>query len=570
MKFSSKTVVAFLLGLLILPGVVLAQLTVPQGGTGLNSISNGSIPFKESGTLRLATSSALQFDSSTGKLTITNASTTNTSVSGYFSFNGVTGTSWTDFCETITGGSGLCDGTDDTSAGGGDNVSIDGVAVVDPDFVSTGDIDFVDTSNTITAIINADTIINADLSIDVEAIDGDFLQYDSTGDNFTWRSAAEVKTDLSLDNVENTALSTWTGAATISTLGTISTGVWQGTAITDSYIADTLTIGAGSTIADGLILEPDLSTDVVAVDGDFLQYDSTGTNFTWRDASEMRSDLGLVIGTNVQAYDADLLIYAGITPSANVQSLLGAADYAAMRTLLDLEAGTDFYSISAADAAFEGELNNEAGLYAALSDVTQFWEAGDTLSSGAISSGFGNIDIGSSNLDADGTITSTGIIDFGGATSFELPNSADPTVNATGEIALETASSTLRYYDGTREHVIYPYDVISVTNVASTSVPANGTPSFDTGTSTYKIRNYSVPVTIGNYYCETTAGTLNVHFSDGTNDTDTIVASTSGVEDDGSIANATFNPREDMYIEIGSSASSADGLTCTIEIYITP
>lgn len=65
----------------------------------------------------------------------------------------------------------------------------------------------------------------------------------------------------------------------------------------------------------------------------------------------------------------------------------------------------------------EGTLSNEAGLYSALSDVTQFWEAGDTLSSGAISSGFGNIDIGSSNLDADGTITFGGLAGGGFVTS---------------------------------------------------------------------------------------------------------------------------------------------------------
>ncbi len=76
------------------------------------------------------------------------------------------------------------------------------------------------------------------------------------------------------------------------------------------------------------------------------------------------------IGTTIQAYDADLSTYSGITPAANTQSLLSAANYAAMRALLDLEAGTDFYSVSAADTAFEGELNDSAGLAAALSDET--------------------------------------------------------------------------------------------------------------------------------------------------------------------------------------------------------
>lgn len=71
------------------------------------------------------------------------------------------------------------------------------------------------------------------------------------------------------------------------------------------------------------------------------------------DAAAARSTLAVVIGTNVQAFDSDLTTWAGLTPSANAQSLVTAANYAAMRALLDLEAGTDFYSISAANAAFQ-------------------------------------------------------------------------------------------------------------------------------------------------------------------------------------------------------------------------
>jgi hypothetical protein len=83
------------------------------------------------------------------------------------------------------------------------------------------------------------------------------------------------------------------------------------------------------------------------------------------DYAAMKALLDLEIGTDVQAYDADLTTWAGLTPSANAQSLVTAANYAAMRALLDLEAGTDFYSIAAADAAFQpldSDLTSWAGV----------------------------------------------------------------------------------------------------------------------------------------------------------------------------------------------------------------
>lgn len=241
-------------------------------------------------------------------------------------------------------------------SGGGDSVSIDGVGVTDPDFVSTGDIDFVDTSNTITANINAGSIIETDLDGDVAPVDGDYLQYDSVGTNFTWRSATELVSDIGLSNVENTALSTWAGTTNLTTLGAITTGTWQATALTDSYVSDTLTIGASGSVADGA-----LSAKLQAIAGltpasSLIIGDGLGSWITVTPANFITNNNILDtadIGVSVQAYDADLTTYAGITPSANVQSLLGAANYAAIRTLLDLEAGTDFYSISAADAAFQ-------------------------------------------------------------------------------------------------------------------------------------------------------------------------------------------------------------------------
>jgi hypothetical protein len=59
------------------------------------------------------------------------------------------------------------------------------------------------------------------------------------GDAPVWSVVS--KADLDLANVENTALSTWAGTANITTLGTIATGIWNGTVIADNKIATALT-----------------------------------------------------------------------------------------------------------------------------------------------------------------------------------------------------------------------------------------------------------------------------------------------------------------------------------------
>tara|TARA_Y100000034_G_scaffold103338_1_gene128791 strand:- start:97 stop:1425 length:1329 start_codon:yes stop_codon:yes gene_type:complete len=50
------------------------------------------------------------------------------------------------------------------------------------------------------------------------------------------RNYTETKSDLSLGNVENTAISNWAGTSNVTTLGTISTGVWEGSVIDAAYL----------------------------------------------------------------------------------------------------------------------------------------------------------------------------------------------------------------------------------------------------------------------------------------------------------------------------------------------
>ena len=58
--------------------------------------------------------------------------------------------------------------------------------------------------------------------------------------------SASQRNTLGLGNVENTAVSSWVGSENITTLGTITTGTWNGSVISDAYIADDITISGGN------------------------------------------------------------------------------------------------------------------------------------------------------------------------------------------------------------------------------------------------------------------------------------------------------------------------------------
>ena len=61
-----------------------------------------------------------------------------------------------------------------------------------------------------------------------------------------------TKSDVGLGSVENTALSSWAGTSKITTLGTITTGTWNGTKIANAYLANSaITINGTSTSLGG-------------------------------------------------------------------------------------------------------------------------------------------------------------------------------------------------------------------------------------------------------------------------------------------------------------------------------
>jgi len=68
----------------------------------------------------------------------------------------------------------------------------------------------------------------------------------------------------------------------------------------------------------------------ISVDANELT--NTAGSLGLADHNTARTALGLAIGSDVQAYDADLATYAGITPSADIQLLLACANEAAIRS----------------------------------------------------------------------------------------------------------------------------------------------------------------------------------------------------------------------------------------------
>lgn len=110
------------------------------------------------------------------------------------------------------------------------------------------------------------------------------IMYDNSTSRLASKTPTQVKTAIGLNNVENTALSTWTGNTSINTVGTITTGTWNATPI------PVTSGGTGnSTFA---------ANGVTFYDGNKITND--GVTFRW-DNSNSRLGLGVPSGATLVA-----------------------------------------------------------------------------------------------------------------------------------------------------------------------------------------------------------------------------------------------------------------------------
>lgn len=155
----------------------------------------------------------------------------------------------------------------------------------------------------------------------------------------------------------------------------------------------------------------------------------------------------------------------------------------------------------------------------------------------------------------------TGNIDAGGATSFEIPNGTAPTVDTTGEIALDTTGDQLLVADsgGTARVVQIEDQLIWSRTIASTSI------AFING-SLMPLTTRLDGFTITRIQCHVTSGTSKViAIEDASgNSSEDITCGTTNTTDDGSITNSTYTASELGFIDFGATSGAVDYVSISV------
>ena len=317
--------------------------------------------------------------------------------------------------------------------------------------VTAGAFFFVEEGST-----NADSgfIISTDDDITVGSTSITFTQFSGAGQLVAGDGLTKSGNNLSV-NVDDSTLeinsdtlrikTTYTGQSSITTLGTIATGVWNGTDIGVAHGGTGASSAADARTNLGLAIGSDVQAydaqlaDIAGLtptDGNIIIGD--GSNFVLESGATARASLGLTIGTHVQAYDAQLADIAGLTPTDGNIIIGDGSNFvlesgATARTSLGLGTGDT--------PTFNG-LNAGA---AAITNVADPSNAQDAATKAYVDAQIASEDTLAELNDTNITAPADGamlLYDTGNSVWIDAAMSGDATLADTGAITLANSDST--------------------------------------------------------------------------------------------------------------------------------
>jgi len=208
------------------------------------------------------------------------------------------------------------------------------------------------------------------------------------------------------------------------------------------YINGTL-LALGDITTAELVTEAMLKAVNAPADEDIFTYESTTGDFEWHTPAELGLQ-GAITGT-----DTHVMFFDGANTPAGDAGLTYNKTTDALTAVTFVGALTGNATTCTTASAGDAALDFFGAGVTAVTDATACTDiegTGLTITTGVL-----NVDDIYLLLAGD---VATGVHDFGGATSFEIPNSATPTLTATGAIAYDTTvadmtNGCLAYYDGT-------------------------------------------------------------------------------------------------------------------------
>ena len=304
----------------------------------------------------------------------------------------------------------------------------------------------VDTS---TAITNSDAILMFDNGNEIGYRDVDLLvtYMESTIDSL---SSLTTTGDLNAGSITSGFNSIDIGSSNLTATGTVSLGA---TSFNDNNVTNVGSIALDTITNDGTDITLDSSGDIILdAAGNNVTIKSGGTSIL--DVANNSSDVELTVSVadknfKIKGTDSS----SAITALDIDMAAAGAATFndKIIATELDISGDVDIDGTLEADAI---TINGTAigSIYGVVAGSSSIVTVGD-VNAGTITSGFGNIDIGSSNLTATGTI-SLGATSFNDNNLTNVGNIALDSITADGSAITITGDTT--FADGA-----YDFDIAS-------------------------------------------------------------------------------------------------------------